>query len=124
METKINSPAAQFKGQILNRVYRVWLWRKLAPVFITEIILLTAVLFFIGRTIFVQRVIENALTVFFLNPGRIFGFIASAFANAPFAIQILGIVFLVLLAFVLRHLTQGILRLILVRENYFARVAR
>ena len=112
----------RFKGQILNKVYRVWLMRKLLPVLIFEIVLLSAVLYLLGKTVFIQRVFENALNVLFINPSQIIGFVIDAFARAPILTQILSIGLAVILAFLVRHLTQGLLRFILVKENYFSRV--
>lgn len=115
----ITSP--QFKGQILNKIYRVWLLRKLLPVLVLEVLILAAVLYVLGRTVFIQRVFENALNVLFVNPSQIAGFVVDAFARAPLLTQILSILLAILLAFLIRHLTQGALRLILVKENYFGR---
>ena len=112
----------RFKGQVLNRVYRVWLLRKLLPVLVLEIVFLSAILYVLGRTVFIQRVFENALNVFFINPSEIFGFVVDAFTRAPLLTQILSIFLAVILAFLVRHLTQGALRLILVKENYFSRM--
>jgi len=94
------------------------------PVVIAEIVGFSAVLYILSRTVFIQRVLENAFAVIFAEPGRIVPFAFSAFTNASAGTRILFIVVLVLLAFVMRHLTQGLLRLILVRENYFEQVAK
>lgn len=115
-------PNPQFKGQVLNKVYRVWLLRKLLPVLVLEVVILAAVLYVLGRTVFIQRVFENALNVLFINPSQIAGFVVDAFARAPLLTQILSIGLAILLAFLIRHLTQGALRLILVKENYFSRI--
>lgn len=112
--------SSQLRGQVLQQVYRVWLFRKLAPVLLVEIIILAAVLYGLGQAIFIQRIIENGLNVLFQNPSAIISFMVSAFTKAPLLTQVLGFGFLVLLALIVRHVTQGILRLILVRENYFS----
>ena len=112
----------EFKGQVLNKIYRVWLLRKLLPVLVLEIAVLTGVLYILGRTVFIQRVFENALNILFINPSQIFGFAVDAFARAPLLTQILSIVLAIIIAFLIRHLTQGVLRLILVKENYFSRM--
>lgn len=114
----------RFQGEVLNKVYKVWLLRKLLPVLVLEVVVLSGILYFLGRTVFIQRVFENALTVFFLSPPRIIVFLVNAFTGAPTLTKILALVFIVFIAFLLRHLTQGILRLILVRLNYFSRVER
>ena len=111
-----------YNGQILQSVYRVWLFRELLPVVIGETILLSLVLYGIGRLVFVQRVIENGLNVFFANPPQIISFLYEAFVHAQGLTKLFAVVILVLVALLIRHITQGILRLILVRQNYFGRV--
>jgi hypothetical protein len=113
---------ANLRGQVLKQVYRVWLFRKLLPVLVVEILVLVLILYKLGQVIFFQRILENALKVFFINPSQIISFVVSAFVEAPWATRILGFAVLVLVALLLRHITQGILRLILVRENYFGKV--
>src|SRR3990167_3946631 len=98
----------KFKGEILRQVYRVWLFRKLLPVVIAEIVGFSAVLYILSRTVFIQRVLENAFAVLFAEPGRIVTFALSAFSNAPAGTRILLVIILLLLAFVIRHLTQGL----------------
>ncbi len=111
-----------FRGEVLRKVYRVWLFRKLLPVLILEVAVLTAVLYWLGRAIFFQRILENALEVFFLNPQEILSFLVIMFTNATPLAKVLGFVVLALFVLIIRHFTQGFLRLILVRENYFSRV--
>ncbi len=115
-------PAPRFRGQILNRVYRVWLFRRLAPVLVLEVAALAFLLYELSRAVFVRRVVENALNVFFANPPAVVPFFYSAFAHARPLTQVVAVATLVALALLIRHLTQGILRFVLVRENYFSRV--
>lgn len=112
------------RGQVLKQIYRVWLFRRLLPVLISEVILLSGVLYVLGRTVFVERIMENALNVLFLSPGKIIPFAVSAFLHAPLVAKILSFGVIVLLALVLRHITQGMLRLLLVRENYFSKIRK
>jgi len=113
-----------FRGQILRQVYRVWLVRKFLPVFIGEIIVLTLLLYQAGRIVFVQRVFENAFSVLFNNPGGIINFGVTAFTHASTPAKIFGVAAAVFLALVIRRATQGLLRLILVRENYFGKIEK
>ena len=114
-------PPARFRGQVLARVYRVWLFRKLLPVMLAEIIVLAVVIFWLTRAVFIRRVVENAFNVFFTNPPAVFSFAVSAFVHAGTFTKVLVLMSAVALALFVRHLTQGILRLILVRENFFGR---
>lgn len=114
--------APRFKGEVINKIYRVWLFRKLLPVLVLEVAILTVVLYWLGRAVFFQRIFENALNVLFLEPRQIIDFVFVMFAHATSLARILGFVVLVLFVLIIRHFTQGILRLILVRENYFSKV--
>lgn len=115
---------SKFRGEILRKIYRVWLIRRLLPVLFLEIIVLSVALYFLGRAVFVQRVLENAFNILFSNPSKIVFFGISAFINAAIATKVITLLVAVFLALVLRSITQGILRLLLVRENYFARIEK
>lgn len=112
----------KFRGQVLKQIYRVWLFRKLLPVLIVEVVIFSFILWQLGRNVFVQKTLENALGVFFASPINVFQFFVSAFTHASFITQLLGVGVVVILALLIRHITQGILRLVLVRENFFSRV--
>lgn len=64
------------------------------------------------------------MNVFFQNPSHIFSFFVWAFVDAGLGNKILAIGVVVVLALIIRQVTQGILRLILVRQNYFAAVGQ
>lgn len=125
--TYFPAPAAKaprLHGQVLNRVYRVWLWRKLAPMLVIETAILTFVFIRLANLVFMQRVMENATTVLFASPSGIVSFLVSAFATASRLEQFLAVGFVILGVLFVRHLTQGILRWILVRANYFGNAER
>lgn len=113
--------APKFRGEILTKIYRVWLIRKLLPVLLLEVVVLSLLLYYLGRSVFVERVIANGLNVLFAHPTKILPFLAAAFSNAGITIKILSVGIAVVLALFLRHITQGALRLILVKTNYFSR---
>lgn len=115
------NPTPRFKGQILRQVYRVWLMRKFLPVLIVEVALFSAALYLVARYVFIERVIENASNVFFQHPTGIVSFFISAYIHTPIATKLFVVAAIVLIVLVLRKLTQGLLRYILVRENYFSR---
>lgn len=122
-QTGQSGPASpRFKGEVLNQIYRVWLFRKLLPVLIIEIAVFSFVLYELVHAVFIQRVIENALNVFSKTPAGVFPFFVSAFLNTSVLTKLLIVAVIVALAFLIRHLTQGVLRFILVRQNYFSRV--
>lgn len=112
----------RFRGEALNQIYRVWLFRRFLPVLVIEVLILSLVLYWLAQAVFVERVFENAFRVFFESPPQILTFVVSAFAEAPLLTQFLTVGAAVLSALLLRQLTQGVLRMILVRKNYFGRM--
>ena len=118
------SPSRRFRGETLNRIYRIWLFRKLAPVLALEIGILSLLLYAIAKRVFVERVVDNGMGVFFRSPSGIFSFVVGAFLHAPIATKLITAGIVILIALLIRLLTQGVLRFILVKENYFSRIAR
>lgn len=114
----------RIRGQVLKQIYRVWLVRRLLPVVIFEIVILGFVLYMLGHAVFVERIIDNGLKVFFLNPTGIFSFAVASFIKTRWITKILTILVVVFVALVIRHITQGILRFILVKENYFGKLPK
>lgn len=107
----------------MKQIYRVWLWRKFLPILLIEVGILSFIIYEFAQAVFLQRVMENAMNVFFQNPPHIFSFFILAFVGTGFATKVLIVAIIVALALVIRHITQGILRFILVRENYFSKVS-
>ena len=125
MNTVPSSPVSvpsRFRGETLNKIYRIWLFRKLAPVLVLEIIALSLLLYGLAKFVFVERVIENASRIFFQHPSGIVFFGIAAFFHAPIATKLITVALVVLVALLVRLVTQGILRFILVKENYFRRM--
>ncbi len=122
--SSLPSALPRFRGEILRQVYRVWLVRRFLPVLLFEVAVLSIFLYQLGRVTFVRRVVENALNVLFLNPSAIFVFFAGAFLHAPLITKMMSIGFVILVALVVRHMTQGALRFILVKQNYFSRIEK
>ena len=122
MNQESSAVRPRFQGQVLNKLYRVWLFRKLLPVLIAEIIVFAFFLYEIGERVFIERVFDNASNILFTHPSGIPSFFVSAFLHAPKRTEAVVVIAALALAFLIRHFTQGILRLILVRQNYFGKI--
>lgn len=114
----------RFKGQILKQVYRVWLWRRFVPVLMAEVAVLSFTIYALARFIFVERVLDNGFKVFFAEPKEIPLFLVRGFLHAPVTTQVLTLGTVLLVSLLIRHITQGILRYILVKENYFGAIQK
>ncbi len=112
----------RFRGEVLKKIYRVWLFRTFLPVLLIEVAVFSFILYELAKAVFFQRVIENAMNVFFQNPPHILSFFLWAFVDARFATKILVIAMIAAVVLVIRQLTQGLLRFILVKQNYFGKI--
>ena len=124
MTTAVDGAAVlpRFKGEIIRKVYRVWLLRKLLPILFLEVGALSFLLSQLAKVAFVQRVVENALTILFAHPGRVPAFVLTTFTASSLGKEFLGVSILVVVALLVRHITQGMLRWVLVQVNYFGKV--
>ena len=114
----------RFRGELLRQIYRVWLFRTFLPVLIIEVAVFSFILYELARQVFFQRVIENAMNVFFQSPPQVMSFFLWAFIDAKLGTKILAVAVIAALVLIIRQLTQGLLRFILVRQNYFAKIAQ
>ena len=127
MDTPITNSvpvSPRFKGQVLKQIYRVWLRRKFFPILLIEVGVISFILYELAKAVFLQRVLENAMNIFFQDPPHIFSFFISAFVITGFVTKILVLAMIVGLVLVIRHITQGLLRFILVRQNYFGKASQ
>lgn len=69
------------KNKIAWKIYFVWLFKRIIPLFILEIIFLVLVFYFLGQLVFVQRVFENAFLSGMQNPILVASYMFKAFLN-------------------------------------------
>jgi len=67
------------KNKVAWKIYFVWLFKRIIPLFILEIVLLILVFYFLGRLVFVQRVFENAFLSSLQNPFLVASYMFKAF---------------------------------------------
>ncbi len=56
------------KNKIAWKVYFIWLFKRIIPLFVFELVILVLALFFLGKLVFVQKVFENAFLASAQNP--------------------------------------------------------
>jgi hypothetical protein len=69
------------KNKIAWKVYIVWLFKRVIPLLVAEIILLVLAFYFLGKFVFVQKVFENAFLSSAQNPIIVFLYMFNAFAS-------------------------------------------
>lgn len=92
------------KSKILWRVYLVWLFKRILPLIIAEILIILGAIYLLAKFIFVKEVVDNALLNSASNPLRLAEFLFFAFLATHWATKIAVIVFLALGALFLRDL--------------------
>jgi len=114
-------PGPRFRGEILRRVWRVWLLRRFLPVLAVEVVGLTLFAYWLAHAVFVRRIIENALNVFFDNPAKVIEFIIFAFLYASIAVKALVFVVLVILTLLVWKTGKAVVRYAMLKEHYFGK---
>jgi len=81
------------KNKIAWKVYLVWLFKRIIPLFILEIIFLIMVFYFLGKLVFVRQVFENAFLSSMQNPIVVASYMFKAFlgTSAVKKIIVLGL---------------------------------
>src|SRR3989344_6596496 len=115
--------SAPMRGQVLKKIYRVWFFRRFLPGVVIELAVVISFLYVLSRVVFIQRVVENALRVVFDNPGAIINFVLFAFWHEPLATKALSFTVLIVVSYLVYKIFQGIIRFILVKENYFGKTS-
>ena len=72
------------KNKIIWKVYFVWLFKRIIPLFLFELILLVLAFWLLGRFVFVQQVFTNAFSSSAQNPLTLANYMLNAFeATGP-----------------------------------------
>jgi len=82
------------KNKIVWKVYLVWLFKRIIPLFILEIAFLILVLFFLGKLVFVQKVFENAFLISAQNPLTVAVYMFGAFWQTSILKKVIVLAFL------------------------------
>ena len=69
------------KNKVAWKIYFVWLFKRIIPLFVLEIIFLILVFYFLGKLVFVQQVFENAFLSSMQNPIAVALYMFKAFLS-------------------------------------------
>lgn len=76
------------KNKIVWKIYFVWLFKRIIPLFILELVLLILIFYFLGKLVFVQKVFENALLASMQNPILLASYMLRAFLGTSLVKQV------------------------------------
>ncbi|MCL5017100.1 MAG: hypothetical protein M1155_00320 [Patescibacteria group bacterium] len=85
---------AAIKNRIAWRVYLVWLFKRVIPLFFLELILLTVALWILGRLVFVREVFSNAFLASAQNPFVLAFYMFKAFLTTSLLKKIIILILL------------------------------
>lgn len=77
------------KNKIIWKVYFIWLFKRIIPLFVLELIFLTLVFYFLGKLVFVQKVFENAFFSSAQNPLLVASYMFKAFLSTSLVKKII-----------------------------------
>ena len=82
------------KNKVAWKIYFVWLFKRIIPLFILEIIFLVLVFYFLGKLVFVQQVFENAFLSSMQNPIVVASYMFKAFLSTSAVKKIIILIIL------------------------------
>ncbi|MDP3999681.1 MAG: hypothetical protein Q8P76_03785 [bacterium] len=97
-----------FKNKIIWRVYIAWFFKRILPLLALEAAVAVAVLYFVGKFIFVQQVVSNAFLNAASNPLLFTQFLFYAFLKTHWFTQLAIIAVFGLGALSLRDLGRAV----------------
>jgi hypothetical protein len=77
------------KNRIAWKIYFVWLFKRIIPLFIFEMVLLILAFYFLGKTVWVQKVFENAFLSNAQNPIEVSVYLFKSFLGTTLIKQII-----------------------------------
>ena len=91
-----------FKTKILWRVYVIWFFRRVLPLVLAQIFVISLALKIFAKKVFLEKVLENAAVAADSNYWEFLKYLAYAFFSAHILIQIIIILILALGTLLLR----------------------
>ena len=78
----------QLQENIMRRVYGVWFLRRVLPVAIFEVLFIALAVNLFAESVFIARVVENAVGILKDSPWAVASFLWSAFWNSRLEVKI------------------------------------
>lgn len=96
------------KNKIAWKIYFIWLFKRIIPLFVLELVLLVLVLWIFGRLVFVQQIFNNAFLASAQNPIRLASYMLDAFAATSWLKKIVIVFFLGFGVLIMRDIGRAI----------------
>jgi len=101
----------------MKRVFRFWLLRSVAPLFLIELIVIALAIYFFANLIFVGEVVDNALNAALGNPWKLIVYLWNAFLGTRLEVQVIIAALVIAAALVLRDLNRSLISYILMKRQ-------
>lgn len=92
------------KNKILWRVYIIWFFRRIMPLMLAQVLVISFALKIFGQKVFVVKVLENAALASNSNYWEFLNYLASAFFQTRLLVQIAILLILGVGALILRDI--------------------
>src|SRR3990167_2450743 len=97
-----------FKTKILWRVYVIWFFRRVLPLVLAQIFVISLALKIFAKKVFLEKVLENAAVAADSNYWEFLEYLAYAFFSAHILIQIIIVLILALGTLLLRDAGRAV----------------
>jgi len=112
----------KLKSRIMRRVFRSWLIKSIAPLFVIELFILMVAVYFFGNLIYVSDVIDNMIQASPGNPFYMLNYLWGAFFETRLEVQVVIILLFIGAFFLLKDLNRSFVSyLIMKRDRYLNR---
>jgi len=97
------------KNKIAWKIYFVWLFKRVIPLFVMELVFLVLAFWLLGKLVFVQQVFTNAFLASVQNPFTVAAYLFNSFMDTDPLKQIVVVVLLGLGVLFMRDIGRALI---------------
>ena len=112
-----STATVNLKSRIMNRVFRFWFMRSMAPLLAIEIIVIGIAVYFFANLIFIGQVVDNALNAALGNPFKLIGYLWNAFLGTRTEVKAIIIALALVGLKLLSDINRGIIAYALMKRS-------
>ena len=112
-----NQIKVRLKSKIMNRVFRFWFLRSMAPLIIFEVVGILLAVYIFANLIFVLQVFNNAFNAALGNPFKFIAYFWDAFLATRSEVKVIIIALAISGLLLLRDINRGIISYAIMKRN-------
>lgn len=112
----MNKYQSDLKTKVMNRVFRFWFLRSMAPLLLVEIIVIGIAIYAFANLIFINQVVDNALSAALGNPFKLIAYLWNSFLITRAEVKVVIIALVLVGLKLLRDVNRGIISFVLMKR--------